>query len=404
MRHAEGDTQPPEFTMEQELPHSFGQHPVSVEARRTETDNSLYGAAVVRLAAEAEALAQDSEERDAELSPAQTGYLALQAINRRIIKPSAREPVAKVPEDTFDLYFRGMAGTELLKAEEEPVLGKQIEYGYAAEEKLTAKGKYREQDAAELELQQWNGQYAKDIFVRANLRLVINLAKDYNRHGNKSDLADLTQCGNIGLLRAVDKFDWRRGNKFSTYATWWIKQSIQRGISGFEDDIRLPEAVHRKRNKVRAVTHRLRNEIDDREPTVVEIAEEAKLTEADVAHIHAHSYAITSLDKSVGSDNDSASLGNFIADPGMNTAEQAVGNVATQENGGAIQNAMRSALDEREIAVLTRRFGLDGEDVSTLEECGKMLGLSRESIRQLEYSSRAKLARVLDRSQFEDLL
>src|SRR5687768_18045708 len=157
-----------------------------------------------------------------------------------------------VPDDLLDLYFSELGKVRLLTAEDEVRLAKKIEAGHAAQEKLDAGASQRE----ELERAVREGQEAFDHFVAANLRLVVSVAAQFSKRSTL-DLGELIQEGNLGLLRAVEKFDWRRGYKFSTYATWWIRQAIQRGVAGSERTIRLPVALHDALVKVRAASARL---------------------------------------------------------------------------------------------------------------------------------------------------
>lgn len=391
--------------MEQEPAFQHGLGPVTVNAELQSPDHSegTLNPAIDLPVADEEISDHSNDEEQTELSPAQAGRLALQTIDRRITQPIAREQYANVPKDTFDLYFQQMGGTKLLRAHEEIALAQQIEDGEAAAELLADENEYSEQDVAELALRQQNGQRASEMFVRANLRLALNRAAKRNHPGNNLELSDLTQFGNIGILRAVEKYDWRRGYRFSTYATWWVKQSIHRGMAKTENDIRLPVAFYEHRNKVYSATRRLRDEIDDREPTDAEVAKAAGLTEDKVEDVRMHTYAMRSLNKPVGSDADAANLEDFIADELEDTEEKAVDTVVIGEYREAIQAAMHRVLEVREIVIVSKRFGLEGEDGATLEEVGAELKISRERVRQLEIDALVKLRSVMDPAAFEGL-
>ncbi len=291
-----------------------------------------------------------------------------------------------VPEDLLDLYFSELGKVRLLTAADEVRLAKTIEAGREAQDELDA-GATGDQD--ELERLAREGQMAFDHFVAANLRLVVSVAAQFSKRSTL-DLGELIQEGNLGLLRAVEKFDWRRGYKFSTYATWWIRQAIQRGVAGSERTIRLPVALHDALVKVRAASARLESETG-REPTIDELAKATRLTPAKVERALEGDHSMTSLDRPVGYDSDASDLGEFVAIADDAPAEEVVERQFVE---GLFQLA-RDHLDDRSWYVLQRRYGLDGEQALTLDALGRELGLSRESVRKIENQALSRLQQEL---------
>jgi len=291
-----------------------------------------------------------------------------------------------VPEDLLDLYFSELGKVRLLTAADEVRLAKTIEAGREAQEMLDAGGTGDRDELARLARE---GQMAFDHFVAANLRLVVSVAAQFSKRSTL-DLGELIQEGNLGLLRAVEKFDWRRGYKFSTYATWWIRQAIQRGVAGSERTIRLPVALHDALVKVRAASARLESETG-REPTIDELAQATRLTPAKVERALEGDHAMTSLDRPVGYDSDASDLGEFVAIADDAPAEEVVERQFVE---GLFQMA-RDHLDDRSWYVLQRRYGLDGEQALTLDALGRELGLSRESVRKIENQALSRLQQEL---------
>jgi RNA polymerase nonessential primary-like sigma factor len=295
-----------------------------------------------------------------------------------------------VPEDLLDLYFSELGKVRLLTADDEVRLAKQIEAGRDARAQLDAGGKLSKAKRAALERAAAEGQAAFDHFVAANLRLVVSVASKFSKRSNL-DLAELIQEGNLGLLRAVEKFDWRRGYKFSTYATWWIRQAIQRGVAGSERTIRLPVALHDALVKVRAASARLESELG-REPTLAELGEATRMTTEQVERALAGDHTVTSLDRPVGHDADASDLSEFVAVAQDSPAEE----VVEREFRSGLFDLARDRLDERSWYVLTRRYGLDGDQALTLDALGRELGVSRESVRKIEHQALARLQQELD--------
>ncbi|MBW3605611.1 MAG: sigma-70 family RNA polymerase sigma factor [Actinobacteria bacterium] len=294
-----------------------------------------------------------------------------------------------VPEDLLDLYFSELGKVRLLTAEDEVRLAKTIEAGREAQERLDTGEVTNRTERAKLEQKVRDGQAAFDHFVAANLRLVVSVAAQFSKRSTL-DLGELIQEGNLGLLRAVEKFDWRRGYKFSTYATWWIRQAIQRGVAGSERTIRLPVALHDALVKVRAASARLEAETG-REPTVDELAQATRLTTDKVQRALEGDHSMTSLDRPVGFDSDASDLGEFVAISDDSPADEVVERTFMQD----LFELARDRLDDRSWYVLQRRYGLDGRQTLTLDALGRELSLSRESVRKIENQALSRLQEEL---------
>jgi RNA polymerase primary sigma factor len=258
--------------------------------------------------------------------------------------------------DALQLFLNEAGRYKLLTAAEEVELAKRIERGDKA---------------------------AKDLLINSNLRLVVSIAKKYQGHG--LTLLDLIQEGIIGLIRAAEKFDWRKGFKFSTYATWWIRQAVQRGVANKARTIRIPVHVVEREQRIVRAERDLIGRLE-RMPTDTEVAEAAKLPLKQVREVRAAARAVASLDRPVGED-DSATYGDLFASDDAQPDEQVEVELTEQ----ALHRAVAS-LPEREREILRLRYGLGGENPRSLEEIGRVLGITRERVRQIETEALRRLA------------
>ena len=270
----------------------------------------------------------------------------------------SNETVAAMTTDSLQLFLNEAGRYPLLTAAEEVELAKGIERG---------------------DLQ------AKDRMINSNLRLVVSIAKKYQGHG--LSLLDLIQEGIIGLIRAVEKFDWRRGYKFSTYATWWIRQAVQRGVANKSRTIRIPVHIVEREQKIARAERELTLKLE-RSPTDDEVARKAKLSLKHVRETRAAARAVASLDKPLGDEGDT-SFGDIVATHEADVEEEVV--VGLSEH---LLHAAVAKLPEREQRVIKLRYGLDGDrDPKSLEMIGRELGLTRERVRQIETQALERLAR-----------
>ncbi len=269
--------------------------------------------------------------------------------------------------DSLRLYLRSIGRVDLLTAEQEVMLAKRIERG--------------DMDA-------------KQQMIEANLRLVVSIAKNYLGRG--LTFLDLIQEGSLGLIRAVEKFDYRRGYKFSTYATWWIRQAVTRAIADKARTIRIPVHMVEKLNKVVHVERSLVQEMG-REPSPVEIAKELEWTAREVKDILRMAQLPVSLEKPIGEDEDS-SLGDFVEDETAESPFELASENLRRQN---VRKALE-ALPEREREVMEMRFGLNGHQARTLEEVGRAFGVTRERIRQIENNTLKKLESLPEAQRLRD--
>jgi RNA polymerase primary sigma factor len=265
--------------------------------------------------------------------------------------------VASATTDSLQLFLNEAGRYPLLTAAQEVDLAKRIEAGE---------------------------KQAKDLLVNSNLRLVVSIAKKYQGHG--LTLLDLIQEGIIGLIRAAEKFDWRKGFKFSTYATWWIRQAVQRGVANKARTIRIPVHIVEREQKISRSERELVAKLE-RAPTLEELAKHSKLPIKQVREVRAAARAVASLDKPVG-EGDTATYGDLFASDEKTPAEQ----VEVDLTERALHQAV-GELPEREQRILKLRYGLNGEaDPKSLEEIGRILGITRERVRQLEGDALRRLA------------
>ena len=229
---------------------------------------------------------------------------------------------------------------------------------------------------------------ARDHMIKANLRLVVKIAYDYNQMG--LPLMDLISEGNLGLIKAVERFDPAKGGKLSTYAAWWIKQSMKRALANQSKTIRLPVHLVDKISRMRKMIAKLTDELG-REPENEEIAAELQIPTAKVALLKTVSVRPASLDAPVGEDNDSATLGDLVGDEAAVSPYEGLGDKNLKED----LSAMVNSLDPREASIIKLRFGLEGQKELTLEEVGKKFKVTRERIRQLEYLALGKIRRQM---------
>ncbi len=296
---------------------------------------------------EQEALVRELEQRGIEV-----------ADEPRLEEPPPPTPTTaqETTTDALQLFLREAGRHQLLTAAQEVELAKKIERG---------------------------DMQAKQQMIQANLRLVVSIAKNYRNQG--LPFLDLIQEGTLGLIRAVEKFDWRRGFKFSTYATWWIRQAVARALADKARTIRMPVHIVERLQKMNRAERTLWTQLG-REPTLEEIAEEASLPIQQALEVRAAARASTSLDQPVGEAED-AVFGDFVAGEGPLPEEEVEVSLRSQALKAALE-----ALSDRERQVVVLRYGLADSEPKTLEEIGKRLGLTRERVRQIELDSLKRLA------------
>ena len=285
--------------------------------------------------------------------------------------------------DLVRVYLNGIGKTALLSAEEEVELSKRIEAGVYAEHLLQTGAKMTRAKKRDVKILAKEGKAARAHLLEANLRLVVSLATRYTNRG--MPLLDLIQEGNLGLIRAMEKFDYTKGFKFSTYATWWIRQAITRGMADQSRTIRLPVHLVEQVNKISRIKRELYQQLG-REATNEELAEESGIPEAKIEMLLRQSRDPVSLDMPVGTDEE-APLGDFIEDSEATDAEEAV--VASLRHHDV--RKVLSTLEIREQEVIKLRYGLDDGLPRTLDQIGRHFGLSRERVRQIEREVMSKL-------------
>jgi len=277
----------------------------------------------------------------------------------KVEKPKEPPPIAyETTTDALQLFLREAGRHQLLTAAQEVELAKKIERGDLA---------------------------AKQRMIQSNLRLVVSIAKNYRNQG--LPFLDLIQEGTLGLIRAVEKFDWRRGYKFSTYATWWIRQAVARALADKARTIRMPVHIVERLQKMNRAERTLWIDLV-REPTLEEIADEANLPVHQAKEVRAAARASTSLDQPVGEEDD-AVFGDFVSGDAPLPEEEVEVSLRSQALNAALQ-----ALPDRDRKVLVLRYGLEDAEPKTLEEIGRRLGLTRERVRQIELESLKHLAQL----------
>ena len=328
----------------------------------------------------------DDEEapKPAFAEPLPTGAIVISSSDEDDV-PVYSTQITGATADPVKDYLKQIGKVPLLNAAEEVELAMRIEAGLFAEEKLSHMSAAEKSSQLGLDLQ-WvarDGQRAKSHLLGANLRLVVSLAKRYTGRGMQ--FLDLIQEGNLGLIRAVEKFDYTKGYKFSTYATWWIRQAITRAMADQARTIRIPVHMVEVINKLGRIQRELLQDLG-REPTPEELAKEMDITPEKVLEIQQYAREPISLDQTIGDEGDSQ-LGDFIEDSEAVVAVDAVSFTLLQDQ---LQSVLET-LSEREAGVVRLRFGLTDGQPRTLDEIGQVYGVTRERIRQIESKTMSKL-------------
>jgi RNA polymerase primary sigma factor len=322
-----------------------------------------------RLSADEIAVALD----ELDLEPAQIDdfYHALEELQIEVVaaeEEQAVEEPREVSTDSLQLFLKDIGKVDLLTAAQEVELAKRIERGDHS---------------------------AKQEMVEANLRLVVSIAKKYRNQG--LPFLDLIQEGTIGLVRAAEKFDYRKGFKFSTYATWWIRQAVARALADKARTIRMPVHVVEKLNKIVRSERKLRAELG-RETSAIEIGKDLDLTGEEVEHIRRSAQTPVSLEKPVG-DEDESEFGHFLTDANLPLPDEEAEITMRKET----LRHILGTLSSRERQVLELRYGLDGQHPRTLDEVGRTFNVTRERIRQIENQSLKKLRALADAGKLRDV-
>ena len=334
----------------------------------------------------------DEAELKAEDAPDETELLEANKVKKSVLKEEDAETA-----DSIRLYLREIGRVPLLTAADEVSLAQRMEGGLEAVDKLgSSNGKLTEPDRDALAHTVRDGHAAKDHLIEANLRLVVSIAKRYVGRG--LSLLDLIQEGNLGLIRAVEKFDWRRGFKFSTYATWWIRQAITRALADQSRTIRIPVHMVETMTRVSKMQRELAQQLG-REPKFSELAKELDLPVERVAEILRMGLDPISLEAPVGEEDDSR-LGDFIEDEAVDQPMQA----AVRSMLNAYIGELLDGLGDREREVIEMRYGLKDGTPKTLEEVGKAFNVTRERIRQIETRTIARLRHPSKIEKLEDLI
>ena len=350
----------------------------SARKARSRTSDRKAGSDQPKAAAPiADVIELDGLDAEAEASALAAGAMTELAVEADL------DDQTSVMGDSVHTYLKSIGRTSLLTAEQEVDLAKRIEAGLYAEHKLETEAKLSQSLRRDLEDVAEDGRSAKAHMLEANLRLVVSVAKKYSDRG--LSLLDVVQEGNLGLIRAVEKFDYTKGYKFSTYAMWWIRQAIQRGFADSARTIRLPVHVLEMLSKLSRVERDMHQRLG-REPTPEELAVELDRTPDQIEELLRTSRQPISLDSTIGEDGET-SIGDLIEDVDAPEASELVDRQLLADQ---LRHAL-DALTPREATIMAMRFGLYDGNPHTLDEIGRALGLTRERIRQLEKQSLSKL-------------
>jgi RNA polymerase primary sigma factor len=325
-----------------------------------------------------------SPEASTEIQASEEGSFVLTDSDDDDGAPAQKITVAGATGDPVKDYLRQIGKVPLLNAVQEVEIAKRIEAGLFAQEQLAAEGtELSEEDREDLEWIAEDGRRAKNHLLEANLRLVVSLAKRYTGRGML--FLDLIQEGNLGLIRAVEKFDYTKGFKFSTYATWWIKQAITRAMADQARTIRIPVHMVEVINKLSRLQRQMLQDLG-RDPTPEELAKELDMTPEKVVEVQKYGREPISLHTPLGEEGDSE-FGDLIEDSEAVLPADAVSFTLLQEQ----LHSVLDALSEREAGVVSMRFGLTDGQPKTLDEIGRVYGVTRERIRQIESKTMSKL-------------
>ncbi len=331
---------------------------------------------------EEEAPEEDEEKKGEAEVKRRRGFVVSDSDDRD--EPVQQVTVAGATADPVKDYLKQIGKVPLLNAEQEVDLARRIEAGLYCDYKLKEeRDTLSSRDRRELTLLAADGQNAKNHLLEANLRLVVSLAKRYTGRGMQ--FLDLIQEGNLGLIRAVEKFDYTKGYKFSTYATWWIRQAITRAMADQARTIRIPVHMVEVINKLARVQRQMMQDLG-REPTPEELAEELQMTPEKVVEVQKYGREPISLHTPLGEDGDSE-FGDLIEDSEAVVPADAVSFTLLQEQ----LHQVLDTLSEREAGVVSMRFGLGDGQPKTLDEIGRVYGVTRERIRQIESKTMSKL-------------
>ncbi|MFV0435074.1 MAG: RNA polymerase sigma factor [Leucobacter sp.] len=360
--------------------------------KRTDVVDEVLAAAEVEEAAEA---VEEEKPAPTVVEPLPTGAIVLKAGDEEDV-PTVTTAIPGATADPVKDYLKQIGKVALLNAAEEVELAMRIEAGLFAEEKLATEKGLPKKLERELKWVARDGQRAKSHLLGANLRLVVSLAKRYTGRGMQ--FLDLIQEGNLGLIRAVEKFDYTKGFKFSTYATWWIRQAITRAMADQARTIRIPVHMVEVINKLARVQRQMLQDLG-REPTPEELSRELDMTPEKVIEVQKYGREPISLHTPLGEDGDSE-FGDLIEDTEAVVPADAVGFTMLQQQ----LEQLLDSLSEREAGVIRMRFGLGDGMPKTLDQIGDTFGVTRERIRQIESKTMAKLRHPSRSQQLRDYL